>query len=493
MVAVGQESEQQGMRFSVLMLTFALGLYWAWASCSFFSFAPFFAGGDLVKANETVHWVSLGVCALVTLAIPFVPPAAWRHRKAMTIGSCALAVIGTVLVGLLYDVGEEALVAASVVLGGGEALSLWCLCQCVNVNAGSRTVLMLFSGALVVSGCIYAVITALDGLWAFVLCCLLPVGMAACSYLVQPTRLTSNFKASSPCEDTASPPTNGGKVHGGLLGVLQGATARRFPWSVVAGFSIFGIAFGLCRGASYSDAAGLSAFFAVHEGCRFVAALLLLLVAWRAKNPYRAVVSLGVVAFALGFLCMYGVSSDLSWATVACVTAGYTCFELLMWCIVFEIASEARMALRVPYGFGRGLMQVGIAAGTMLVMGLQIGGLDEVIWKVSQTSIVAMLVLMLTLFSDRDISDLWGVQKATLPEAEDDGASLTAILEERFGLSPRECEVAALLTRGRSEPYIAETLFLSRSTVHSHIVRVYAKMDVHSRQEFLSLVESAMK
>lgn len=487
-----QGDGQRTVHFSIVMLALALGLYWAWASCCFFSFALFFSGGDLARANEIAHLGSLGVCALVTLSISFVPSSAWRHRKAVIVASCALAALGTVLVGVFYGFGIYVLAGASIVLGVGEALVLWCLCRCINVNAGSRTVFMLFTSALVVSGGVYGLVTALGGTGAFALCCILPIGIALCACLARPTHLTSDFDARVVREDGKSPATASAGERGGLLEVLRGASAQRFPWRVVAGFSIFGIAFGLCRGGSFCDTAGLATFFAVHEGCRFVAALLLVVVALRAKNLYRAVVSLGVVAFALGFLCMYSSSSGLSWATIAGVTFGYTCFELLMWCIIYEIASEARMALRVPYGFGRGLMQVGIVGGTVLAMGLQVAGLEEVVWKVSQISIVAMLVLMLTLFSDRDISDLWGVQKAVLSESVDAEVPLSVVLQERFGLSPRECEVAALLTHGRSEPYIAETLFLSRSTVHSHIVRIYAKMGVHSRQEFLSLVESAM-
>lgn len=101
-------------------------------------------------------------------------------------------------------------------------------------------------------------------------------------------------------------------------------------------------------------------------------------------------------------------------------------------------------------------------------------------------------MLMLTLFSDRDISDLWGAQKATLSESVDAEVPLAVALQEWLDLLLRECEVAALRTHGRSEPYIAEKLFLSRSTVHSCTVRIYTKMGVHSRQEFLSLVEAAM-
>ncbi|MCK7593294.1 helix-turn-helix transcriptional regulator [Pseudomarimonas salicorniae] len=53
----------------------------------------------------------------------------------------------------------------------------------------------------------------------------------------------------------------------------------------------------------------------------------------------------------------------------------------------------------------------------------------------------------------------------------------------RFGLSPRESEVLALLGEGLSVEAIAERLARSRHTVSNHLRRVYAKLRVHSRAQ----------
>ena len=47
-----------------------------------------------------------------------------------------------------------------------------------------------------------------------------------------------------------------------------------------------------------------------------------------------------------------------------------------------------------------------------------------------------------------------------------------------------------LLCRGRSRPYIAETLYLSENTVRNHVKHIYAKLGIHDRQSLLSLVNS---
>lgn len=56
-------------------------------------------------------------------------------------------------------------------------------------------------------------------------------------------------------------------------------------------------------------------------------------------------------------------------------------------------------------------------------------------------------------------------------------------------LTPREAEVLTLLARGRNAAYIQESLTLSRNTVKSYVARVYNKLDVHSHQELIDLVE----
>ena len=54
---------------------------------------------------------------------------------------------------------------------------------------------------------------------------------------------------------------------------------------------------------------------------------------------------------------------------------------------------------------------------------------------------------------------------------------------EAAGLSPREREVLGLLAAGRSNPEIAEALFIGRGTVKTHVVNILAKLGASSRTE----------
>lgn len=53
--------------------------------------------------------------------------------------------------------------------------------------------------------------------------------------------------------------------------------------------------------------------------------------------------------------------------------------------------------------------------------------------------------------------------------------------DERPRLSPREREILTLTAEGRSSPEIARLLFLSTSTVKTHLTNIYEKLEVSDR------------
>ena len=54
---------------------------------------------------------------------------------------------------------------------------------------------------------------------------------------------------------------------------------------------------------------------------------------------------------------------------------------------------------------------------------------------------------------------------------------------KKLNLSSREYEVLQLLAKGHSNTDIAESLFLSLSTIKTHVSNLYLKMDVKSRTQ----------
>nr|WP_255466631.1 helix-turn-helix transcriptional regulator [Eggerthella hominis] len=61
---------------------------------------------------------------------------------------------------------------------------------------------------------------------------------------------------------------------------------------------------------------------------------------------------------------------------------------------------------------------------------------------------------------------------------------------ERFGLTQREKEILFCVSLGYSMRKTSEVLYISPSTVHTHTATVYKKLDVHSRQEVIDLIDA---
>ena len=60
-------------------------------------------------------------------------------------------------------------------------------------------------------------------------------------------------------------------------------------------------------------------------------------------------------------------------------------------------------------------------------------------------------------------------------------------------LTPTEFQVLKLIGQGKSNDEIADTLFISKNTVRSHIKSIYAKLDMHSRLQLaLYAINSAL-
>ena len=60
---------------------------------------------------------------------------------------------------------------------------------------------------------------------------------------------------------------------------------------------------------------------------------------------------------------------------------------------------------------------------------------------------------------------------------------------KQFLLSDREVEVLAFYALGWTQKRVAEELYISPSTAHAHIKRIYAKTGLHSRQEILDFMD----
>jgi DNA-binding CsgD family transcriptional regulator len=65
-----------------------------------------------------------------------------------------------------------------------------------------------------------------------------------------------------------------------------------------------------------------------------------------------------------------------------------------------------------------------------------------------------------------------------------------AYVGQQYDLSPRQCEVLELLAKGRDAKFIQDHFYISQATTKSHIYNIYCKLNIHSRQELLDIIEA---
>ncbi len=115
---------------------------------------------------------------------------------------------------------------------------------------------------------------------------------------------------------------------------------------------------------------------------------------------------------------------------------------------------------------------------------------------IAMTALVTTMLLLETLEEKRNErrentaadAPINNAQKAPSEQGMFNGAIALQVktLNEKYGLTPRECEVLSLLLTGRSRPFIRDMLGISLSTVNTHVKNIYEKIGVHSYQDLLS-------
>lgn len=137
--------------------------------------------------------------------------------------------------------------------------------------------------------------------------------------------------------------------------------------------------------------------------------------------------------------------------------------------------------------FARGLLGlflgeiVGIALGNALELAQPDAAQP---YAVAACAGLASLFAYLFLFTERDYEEL-----ATLAGGMDLFDRACERIASEFGLSKREAEVLPLALRGRTSERIASELCIAKSTVDTHLRRIYSKTGVHSRQELIDVSE----
>ncbi len=214
-----------------------------------------------------------------------------------------------------------------------------------------------------------------------------------------------------------------------------------------------------------------------------------------------------------GFLLVPYSMGGLSSASNTLIELGESCFSVLIYLMVFAVGNKNLFATLPVFCFAECANKIGIVAGAIVghasnAASLGSAALTEVFAAVFVFAFFSFLWVRFRTFSFSDIissiecvepENVVHVGHCVAVESDEQGAHPAESIEEccervgeAHGLTPREREIFAMLAKGRNGRFIMEHYVISRNTVKSHIKHIYAKLDVHSQQELIDMVEGEL-
>ena len=197
--------------------------------------------------------------------------------------------------------------------------------------------------------------------------------------------------------------------------------------------------------------------------------------------------------------------------------AGYGAFNVLIWMLLAEISYTYRLSSTEVFGIGWAMVTLGVLLGSIAgtIVDQFAPFTPQFLSLIALVATMAVLLSFLFVFRESDLIDLTeepdGDNAGAIEKAAESPSSegVVAVAGESggdegrrprfhdrclevaaaFELSPKETEVMTLFAKGRSAARIQEELFISKGTVSTHLRHIYQKMDVHSKQELLDVIE----
>lgn len=174
---------------------------------------------------------------------------------------------------------------------------------------------------------------------------------------------------------------------------------------------------------------------------------------------------------------------------------GYQYFYIILWAIWPVLASRANVPSGWIAAWGMFSIQFGQLVGSV-ASGCLLEFFSSDFDHALLSAVFIFLILLIALFAlgKGSPNTGWGFVR---PIEEVDSSSefekTCTRIARQYRLSPREIEVFFLLAKGRNRAHIKEELVISDETVKSHIKSIYRKIDVHSQQLLIDMIETESK
>lgn len=239
--------------------------------------------------------------------------------------------------------------------------------------------------------------------------------------------------------------------------------------------------------------------FPVETICPLIAILLFTgLFFWPYRHEDGSYASHRLVPFLLVFL-LFSCSQGLFDAG----SPNYTCVAVLalasivFWLYPAELTMRYRVSSMITFGFFNGFLTLGLLAVFAVNLFLPLASVPY--YLVTLVRLALLLLGYISLVTNDQMREIATLATAQAEESPSTNSPKTHrapftqrchLVADTFLLSQRELEILCLLAKGRNAAYVQKELVISEGTVRTHMRNIYRKLDVHSQQELMDLVDT---
>jgi DNA-binding CsgD family transcriptional regulator len=186
----------------------------------------------------------------------------------------------------------------------------------------------------------------------------------------------------------------------------------------------------------------------------------------------------------IGPLCMIAGGDTFGLLGALGTNAAYTYLALFVAVMLCNVSFRYGVNPLWLFGFAFGAISLGRVFAKLSELALS-GFPDHNI--VFCTIILLLAIVFTSLANNRDYNHTWGIEPTGEPSSQDlpldDMVERCARMARVRGLTRREEEILFYLAQDMSIRTIASKIYLAESTIKTHIKHVYAKLNIHSKNE----------
>ncbi|WP_304425705.1 LuxR C-terminal-related transcriptional regulator [uncultured Adlercreutzia sp.] len=267
------------------------------------------------------------------------------------------------------------------------------------------------------------------------------------------------------------------------------------------GYSTFSIVFyAASSGMAFAALAGLASVYAQIAWGSAVGTVVLLVLAFYAFAFHRTVRLMFVwhgVEMATVVCCLLLISGHEAVVGFVCglFCVAFASYPFQVWMKAVTYCKRMNVPPLLPFALLGGALLVALGAG--FALGQLLCWATDGTFACLFCAIVGVMLSVVAFFYSRDYGRSASKEPAVVVGFSDrevivaDDAVDASIqrASQQLGFTAREQEIIRLVSQGRTMQFTADELGISINTVRGHMKRIYGKLDVHSREEMLDVLE----